>query len=87
MVVVNSPLGKYAQLTAVVVVISVIGTWLVMLATANPAAKDVEPFAFAAFGAVLGSAATVNNVKRDTVALHSRLDAAGIPAAPDVSPH
>ena len=82
MIPVNSPLGKYAQATAVLVVVATIGAWLVTVVTGNVvAAGDLQPFAILAFGAVLGSAATVNGVKRDATALHTRLDKAGIPPA------
>lgn len=79
----TSPLGKYAQLTAVLVVLATIGTWLATVVLGDPGASaTLLPFATLAFGAVLGSAATVNGVKRDATALHQRLDAAGIPPAP-----
>lgn len=77
----NSPLGKYAQVVAVVVVLGTIGAYLFALLTGNAAAKDLAGFATLAFGAVLGSAATVNGYKRDQVAIQSRLDQAGIPPA------
>lgn len=80
----NSPLGKYAQVVAVVVVLGTIGAWSFAVLTGNTvAADDLSQYATLAFGAVLGSAATVNGYKRDQAALHKRLDDAGIPAAKD----
>lgn len=77
----NSPLGKYAQVVAVVVVLGTIGSYLLALLTGNAAAQDLAQFATLAFGAVLGSAATVNGYKRDQQAIQTRLDKAGVPPA------
>ena len=80
----TSPLGKYAQIVAVVVVVGTIGAWLLAVLTANASAvADIGPYATLAFGAVLGSAATVNGYKRDQAAIHKRLDEAGIGPARD----
>ena len=82
---VTSPLGRYATAAALVVALAIIGAWIVALFIGNVAAADkLSPFAFAAFGAIFGSAATVNGVKRDQDAIQARLDAANIPSASTV---
>jgi hypothetical protein len=83
---VNSPLGQYAQITAVIVVLATIGAYLVALLAGNPAGSDLTVPASLAFGAVLGSAATVNGYKRDQIATNARLDAIGAPPAAAVVP-
>lgn len=76
----NSPLGKYAQLVAAIVVLATIGGWGFAVLTGNTAAADdLTQFATLAFGAVLGSAAAINGWKRDQTAIQARLDALGAP--------
>ena len=83
----NSPLGKYAQITAVITVLTTIFAWLVATMVGNmQAGEALEPFAILAFGAVLGSAATVNGYRRDQAATNARLDAIGAPPAATVTP-
>lgn len=80
----NSPLGKYAQVVAVVVVLATIGAWVVATLVGNTAAANsLDIYAGLCFGAVLGSAAAVNGYKRDQTALHKRLDELGAPPARD----
>jgi len=77
----NSPLGKYSQLVAVAVVLMSIGAYLFAALTGNQAADVLSQYATLAFGAVLGSAATVNGYRRDQVATNKRLDMLGAPPA------
>ena len=80
----NSPLGKYSQLVAAITVLATIVAWgFAVLAGNRAAASDLFPFATLAFGAVLGSAAAINGYKRDQIAIHKRLDEAGVPPAKD----
>lgn len=75
----NSPLGKYAQLVAVIVVLSTIGAWGFAVLSGNSiAANQLDIYASLAFGAVLGSAAAVNGWKRDQHAIQTRLDELGV---------
>jgi hypothetical protein len=78
----NSPLGRYSQIVAAVVAVGVIGAYLVAILIGQPEeAAELKDFALIALGAVFGSAAALNGYKRDSVALHSRLDKAHIPPA------
>jgi hypothetical protein len=77
---VNSPLGQYSQIVAAIVAVGVIGIYAAgTLLSVN--VEAIKEFALIALGAVFGSAATVNGVKRDVQAIQTRLDKASIPAA------
>jgi hypothetical protein len=77
----RSPLGKYGQVVAAIVALSIIGTYLLVLAilpifTVIPDANvnALDKLAFLAAGAVFGAAATVNGVKEPIESAHSRID-------------
>lgn len=76
----NSPLGVYSQIVAAIVAVGVIAGFvggILLGLNVDP----IKEFALIALGAVFGSAATVNGVKRDVLAIQTRLDKASIPAA------
>jgi hypothetical protein len=76
----NSPLGKYSQVVAAIVALSIIGAYV--LAVFFSRILDLEAFqienlktlALIAVGAVFGSAATINGVKAPLDSAHSRID-------------
>lgn len=78
----HSPLGKYSQQVAVLVVILVILGYLIAVLLDLPNADDLLPFATLALGAVFGSAAATNGVKSEIRAANVRLDAVHAPPAP-----
>lgn len=82
-----SPLGKYSQVVAAAMAIVCIvggGGALVFVPDLSEQTHTIIMGAFfTALGAVFGSVATVNGVRTDIVAAHRRLDAAGVPAAPE----
>lgn len=77
---VTSPLGKYAQVGALIVCLGVIAVWAlcVLLASLHvaddTAQRELFPFAFAAFSAIIASAGTVNGVKPAIDAANRRVD-------------
>lgn len=85
----RSPLGKYSQIVAAVVALSIIGTYLVALVFGHLLGVDqsslsaLDKLAFLAAGAVFGAAAAVNGVKEPLESAHNRIDhierASGIP--------
>lgn len=83
---VSSPLGKYAQIVAAAVSVSTIGAALISrpLGFADPFIDNV---ALIAVGAIFGSFATVNGVRGDIKAAHTRLDMVGAPAADSDAPN
>lgn len=82
----NSPLGKYSQFVAAIVVVGIIASYVAALFLGLSSAEDqLRDFAFMAIGAVLGSAAAVNGVKPSIEAAHTRLDKIGVPSAGDIS--
>lgn len=98
----RSPLGKYAQIVAAVVALSIIGAWLfallfgALLGLTEDAQAALDRGATFALGAVFASAAVVNGVKEPIEAAHNRIDrietATGIPThgvypGPSDGPH
>lgn len=85
----NSPLGKYSQIVAAVIAITIIGAYIVAVLFRNVFQLDgadienLKILALIAVGAVFGSAATINGVKAPLDSAHSRIDkienATGIP--------
>lgn len=80
---VNSPLGKYAQIVAALAAVFIIGSYVLGALFEIGGAPSLRDAFLIAIGAVFGSAAGVNGWKRDMVAVHKRLDEAGIGAAGD----
>lgn len=76
----NSPLGKYSQVVAAVVAITIIGAYLFavlmkgLLGLDQPSIEDLKILALIAVGAVFGSAATINGVKAPLDSAHARID-------------
>jgi hypothetical protein len=79
-----SPLGKYSQVIAAAMAVACIvggGAALVFVPLTEQATTIVMGAFFTALGAVFGSVATVNGVKPDIQAAHTRLDAVHAPNA------
>ncbi len=83
-----NPLGKYAQLVAAVIAVTIIGAYVVVEVMAALGYVRLTPdglrtAALLALGAVFGSTATINGVKSPIESAHSRIDkietATGIP--------
>lgn len=76
----NSPLGKYSQLVAAVVAITIIISYIAavvfqhFLAIDLTQVENLKILALIAVGAVFGSAATINGVKAPLDSAHSRID-------------
>lgn len=75
----NSPLGRYSQITAALIAIGVIAVWVLVEALYAAGAVATQPeglktAALLALGAVFGSAATINGVKAPLDSAHSRID-------------
>lgn len=85
----NSPLGKYAALTAAIVAIGIIAAYIVALLAQHPlgltdaSIAPLHDLAILAVGAVFGSAVAVNGYRAPLAAMHKRMDEAGIPPAAD----
>lgn len=85
----NSPLGKYATITAAILAIGIVAAYILALVFQSPLGIDpltlsqLHDMAFIAVGAVFGSAVAVNGYKGPLDAVHKRLDEAGIPPAKD----
>ena len=84
----NSPLGKYAQLVAAVIAVTIIGAYVLVevlnaLGVVRLTPDGLRTAALLALGAVFGSTATINGVKSPINSAHSRIDkletATGIP--------
>lgn len=81
-----SPLGRFAELAALVVAISLIASWLaVELGFVTPPGDKTALVASAtlAIGIVLGQRATTNGAAKIAAAAHRRLDAIHAPPADD----
>lgn len=76
----GSPLGKYSQVVAAIVALSIIGTYLLSLVFGHALVIDsdtlsaLKDLALIATGAVFGSVATVNGLKAPIEAAHKRVD-------------
>ena len=89
----NSPLGRYAPVTAAATALGIVGAWIAteVLAAVSPAfgwpalssPAGLKEAALLALGAVFGSAVAVNGYKAPLAAAHKRLDLVGAPPAGD----
>lgn len=76
----NSPLGKYSQLVAAIVALSIIFAYVGavffsrILDLESFQIENLKTLALIAVGAVFGSAATINGVKAPLDSAHSRID-------------
>ncbi len=78
----QSPLGQYAPIAALVAAIGILAAFATAALTQDTyAVNTLQPFALAAIVGIYGQALGVNGWKAPVQALHSRLDAAGIPPA------
>lgn len=93
-----NPLGKYANVAAVVAAFAVLGVWLLLtifrsLDIGTGPSADLNLFAVLAVGVLIGNggmltqaqtiaAEKLNGQKESLAALHRRLDSAGIPPEP-----
>ena len=77
-VVMNSPLGKYAQAVAAVTAVGIIAAWIIAVFLRafgiEVESTGLKEVALIALGAVFGSAATINGVKAPLDSAHSRID-------------
>jgi hypothetical protein len=89
----NSPLGRYAPVTAAATALGIVGAWIAteVLAALGPAfgwpalnpPAGLKEAALLALGAVFGSAVAVNGYKAPLAAAHKRLDLIDAPPADD----
>jgi len=76
----NSPLGKYAQIVAAIVAVGVIAAYVIGI-LAKIDVSEIRDITLIAIGAVFSSAGIINGTKRDLAAIQTRLDKASIPPA------
>ena len=83
-----NPLGKYAQLVAAVIAVTIIAAYVTVevlqaIGIVRLTPDGLRTAALLALGAVFGSTATINGVKQPIESAHSRIDkietATGIP--------
>lgn len=82
----NSPLGKYASITAAFTGIAVIGAYIAGVLFGLAGADALQPIAYIAVGAIFGSAVVANGYKeplRQAAVANARLDVIGAPHATD----
>ena len=74
-----NPLGKYAQLVAAVIAVTIIGAYVAVevlsaMGIVRTSPDGLRTAALLALGAVFGSTATINGVKQPIDAAHRRID-------------
>ena len=74
-----NPLGKYAQLVAAIIAVTIIGAYVTVEVLAAMGIVRFTPdglrtAALLALGAVFGSTATINGVKQPIDSAHNRID-------------
>jgi uncharacterized protein (DUF362 family) len=84
-----TPLGRFAEVGALVTAFAIAGSWLVVqlgVIAAPPDTTALDIAAGTAIGILLGQRQTTNSAGKVAVAAHHRLDAIHAPAADNTAP-